>query len=46
MPSLFKSWGEYMTAFCRVGGIIEAAPTCLSHQMAAPSISFIVEPDG
>ena len=46
MPSLFKSWAEYMAAFCRVGGIIEAAPTCLSHQMAAPSIAFIVEPDG
>ena len=46
MPSLFKSWAEYMAAYCRVGGIIEAAPTCLSHQMAAPSISFIVEPDG
>lgn len=46
MPSLFKSWAEYMVAFCRVGGIIEAAPTCLSHQMAAPSVSFIVEPDG
>ena len=46
MPSLFKSWAEYMASFCRVGGIIEAAPTCLSHQMAAPSISFLVEPDG
>lgn len=31
MPSLYKSWGEYMSAFCRVGGIIEAAPTCLSN---------------
>lgn len=28
MPALFKSWNEYMAAFCRVGGIIEAAPTC------------------
>jgi hypothetical protein len=29
MPTLYKSWAEYMTAFCRVGGIIEAAPTCM-----------------
>jgi|TARA_B110001450_G_scaffold166422_1_gene155132 hypothetical protein len=46
MPSLFKSWNEYMAAYCRVGGIIEAAPTCLSHQMASPSIAFVIEPDG
>lgn len=31
MPSLFRSWGEYMAAFCRVGGIIEASPTCQTH---------------
>lgn len=35
-----------MASFCRVGGIIEAAPTCLSHQMASPSIAFLIEPDG
>jgi len=46
MPSLFKSWGEYMASFCRVGGIIEASPTCLSQQMASPSIAFLIEPDG
>jgi len=46
MPLLFKSWAEYMTSFCRVGGIIEAAPTCMSHQMASPSIAFLIEPDG
>tara|TARA_B110001450_G_scaffold255214_1_gene282198 strand:+ start:1850 stop:2335 length:486 start_codon:yes stop_codon:yes gene_type:complete len=46
MPMLFKSWAEYMTSFCRVGGIIEAAPTCMSHQMASPSIGFLIEPDG
>ena len=46
MPSLFKSWAEYMASFCRVGGIIEASPTCLSQQMASPSIAFLVEPDG
>lgn len=31
MPSLFISWAEYMASFCRVGGIIEASPTCLSY---------------
>lgn len=46
MPSLFKSWSEYMQAFCRVGGIIEASPTCLSQQMSSPSIAFLIEPDG
>jgi IQ domain-containing protein H len=46
MPTLFKSWAEYMASFCRVGGIIEASPTCLSHQMASPSIAFCIEPDG
>lgn len=46
MPTLYKSWAEYMAAFCRVGGIIEAAPTCLRQQMASPSIAFFIEPDG
>jgi len=31
MPTLFKNWHEYMASFCRVGGVIEASPTCLSH---------------
>ena len=30
MPTLFKTWQEYLAAFCRVGGIIEASPTCQS----------------
>lgn len=46
MKSLYHSWEEYLQAFCRVGGVIEAVPTCLSNQMASPSIAFIVEPDG
>ena len=46
MKSLFHNWAEYIEAFCRVGGVIEAVPTCLSNQMASPSISFVVEPDG
>ena len=31
MKSLFHSWAEYIEAFCRVGGVIEAVPTCLSN---------------
>lgn len=27
---LYNGWQEYLEAFCRVGGVIEAAPTCLS----------------
>lgn len=46
MKGLYHDWSEYLAAFCRVGGVIEAAPTCLSTQMASPSISFLVEPDG
>lgn len=46
MKSLFPSWIEYIAAFCRVGGVIEASPTCLSNQMASPSVTFIIEPDG
>jgi hypothetical protein len=46
MPSLFRSWDEYLQSFCKVGGVIEAAPTCLSTQMASPSIAFLIEPDG
>lgn len=46
MQSLYHSWDEYLSNFCRVGGVIEAVPTCLTNQMASPSVSFIVEPDG
>ena len=46
MGRLYNGWSEYLESFCRVGGVIEAAPTCLSAQMGAPSISFLIEPDG
>ena len=45
-PSLFKNWEEYINHFCRIGGVIEAAPICASNQLASPSISFFLEPDG
>ena len=43
---LYSGWQEYLDQFCRVGGVIEASPTCLSNQMGAPSIAFLIEPDG
>ena len=46
MPSLFKNWDEYIQHFCRIGGVIEAAPMCQPSQLASPSIAFFVEPDG
>jgi hypothetical protein len=27
-PSLFKNWEEFIEHFCRIGGVIEAAPMC------------------
>jgi hypothetical protein len=26
--ALYKDWSEYVSAFCRGGGVIEAAPNC------------------
>lgn len=46
MKNLYHSWDEYLTAYCRVGGIIEAAPTCSANQLSSPSVSYIIEPDG
>jgi hypothetical protein len=32
MPKLYNnSWQEYLKLYCKVGGVIEAAPTCMSH---------------
>jgi len=46
MKRLYPSWQEYLDQFCKVGGVIEAAPTCMSHQMGSPSIAFLIEPNG
>jgi hypothetical protein len=46
MKNLYHTWNEYLTAYCRVGGIIEAAPSCQANQLSSPSISYIIEPDG
>jgi len=45
-PTLFRNFDEYMDHFCRVGGVIEAAPMCPPNTLASPSIAFFVEPDG
>jgi hypothetical protein len=46
MNCLYKNWAEYLQAFCKVGGVIEASPNCLSNSMASPSIAFLIEPNG
>lgn len=46
MPSLYRTWQEYIDAFCHVGGVIEAAPSCYPTQIVSPSVSFFVAPDG
>ena len=28
MPTMFKNWDEYIEQFCKIGGVIEAAPMC------------------
>lgn len=45
MKGLHGTWQAYLEDFCRVGGVIEAAPTCLSNQMSSPSLCFMIEPD-
>jgi hypothetical protein len=43
---LYRTWEEYIEHFCRIGGVIEAAPMCPSNMLASPSIAFFIEPDG
>lgn len=46
-PTLYKNWDMYMQEFCRVGGVIEAAPPlCQLNQLQSPTVSFLIEPDG
>jgi len=43
MKWLWRSWRDYMSAFKRVGGVIEASPL---EVHASPSANLFVEPDG
>ncbi len=43
---LYSNWSEYLFDFCKVGGVIEASPSCLSVNIGSPSVSFFIEPDG
>ena len=45
-PSLYRNYEMYITQFCKVGGVIEAAPLCSAAQVSSPSVSFMIEPDG
>lgn len=40
---LYRSWREYMIAFKRVGGVIEASPLEI---LSSPSANLMIEPDG
>ena len=40
---LWRSWREFLAAFRRIGGVIEAAPL---HIASSPSVNLCVEPDG
>lgn len=31
MPRLYSGWPEFLECFCKVGGVIEAAPTCMNN---------------
>ena len=44
--TLYRDWEEYLQAFCAVGGVIEAGPSCLPSFIGSPSIGFFIEPDG
>jgi len=46
MPSLFKTWANYIKEFCKTGGVIEAQPNCTSSSISSPSVSFMIEPNG
>ena len=47
-PTLWSGgWEQYITEFCRIGGVIECAPPmCPLNQLKFPSVSFLIEPDG
>jgi len=42
-PWLFRTWEEFLAAFSRSGGVIEAAPLEIR---SSPSVNLLVEPDG
>lgn len=45
-PCLYRSWKEYLERFCKIGGVIEAAPYCSPAKISMPSIAFLIEPSG
>lgn len=46
MPTLYRTWGDYIREFCKAGGVIEAQPNCPNSAINSPSVSFLIEPDG
>lgn len=43
---LYTTFDSYIAQFCKVGGVIEAAPMCRPEQVQSPSISMLIEPNG
>ena len=41
-PSLYRNYEDYIKQFCKIGGVIEAAPLCNSASVNSPSISFMI----
>jgi hypothetical protein len=31
MSRLYDGWSDFLESYCKVGGVIEAAPTCMSN---------------
>ena len=46
MPSIYPSWRDYLKEFTRVGGVIEASPSCSQNKMQGVKVSFCIYPDG
>ena len=43
-PTLYSGgWEQYITEFCKVGGVIECAPPlCALNNLSFPSVSFMI----
>lgn len=47
MPTLYRDYKEFITAFTKRGGIIEAIhPSVRKNNFGSPSISIFLEPNG
>lgn len=42
-PAVYRTWGDFLLAFTRVGGVIEAMPEQVENVV---TVSVLIEPDG